>query len=195
MKRTNINKEKVKLLARYLDVNWARVSRSIDGMEPAIRKFSAVRRHGSLSRARLWRIGYLKSPRQSELLKKNDSMVVRDRTQRAFRSNCERERMRLLCELRGVSVPRASSILSWTHPDLWPVIDQRAWRTLWRFKVVQTYENGTGLGPLQWEVFVEAVDELRKQIRCGRLSPQQIDRLLYQEDKDHEARKKRRQAA
>lgn len=164
-------------------------------MDATMERFASVRHYGSLSRARLWRIGYIKSTRKSELLKQNNSAKVREVTRKAFQTSSEKERIKLLCSLNGVSVPRASSVLSWTHPEKWPVIDQRAWRTLRRFDVVTCYDKGTGLGPLQWAVFVEAVDALCKVVKGGNLSPQQMDRLLYQEDKDEQLRKRRLKAA
>jgi hypothetical protein len=195
VRRTKLDTTRVPELSDYLEDNWHRVARTLYDMDDAMQKFATVRSYGSISRARLWRIGYIKSTRKSELLKQNDSAVVRDKTKKAFLADNERDRISLLCELRGVSVPRASAILSWTHPERWPVIDQRAWRTLRRFDIVSCYDKGTGLGPVQWEVFVQAVDALCAVVKGGRLTPQQIDRLLYQEDKDEELRIRRSKAA
>ncbi len=186
MSRTTFIASNVPALASYLDRNWRRVSRDMHGLDHVLRRFSTARHVGSISRARLWRIGYVKSTRKSELLKSNDSIEVRNVTAEAFRVGDERRRIELLCSLQGVSVPRASAVLSWTHPDIWPVIDQRAWRTLRRFDVVTCYNKGTGLGPIQWAAFVKAIAALQGALKDKELTPQQIDRVLYQDDKDRQ---------
>ncbi|WP_171234257.1 hypothetical protein [Ruegeria sp. HKCCA6837] len=190
MTKTALNKAAVPALAKKILGEWSHVSRNLKGVKD-LPKFRSMGMKGYLTLAELEAIGTEKSPRRKELLSENSNNVVVKVTREAFVAISERERMSLLCSLRGVGIPRASAILSWTFPEKWPVIDVRAWRTLEHHKVVSGRKQGTNLGFIQWEVYLSAVDELMHHLRKPELTPQKVDRILYQMDADKNGRKRK----
>lgn len=190
MTATALDRTAIQALAAHIRNNRARVCRDLDGVRD-LPRFREMGKKGYLTQAELEAIGTEKSSRRKELLSENGDEVVVDVTRKAFAANSERERIRLLCSLKGVAVPRASAILSWTQPDRWPVIDIRAWKTLVDHKVVTGRIDGKNLGVLQWEVFLKAVEGLRRELSDWNLSPQQIDRILYQLDADKNGRRRK----
>lgn len=189
MTRTVFDPKKVPALAAFIRQNWARAARDLDGVKP-LASFKAMGKKGYLTKDELKLIGEEKSPRRKALLDDNHEDKVPDVTRRAFTANSERQRIELLRSLHGVDVPTASAILSWTHPDRWPVIDQRAWRTLFEHGIVTGYKDGKGLKAVQWAVYVDAVYALQLELSDKRLSPQKIDRILYELDKPEKKAKR-----
>ncbi|WP_340239544.1 hypothetical protein [Sulfitobacter pontiacus] len=127
----------------------------------------------------LHKIAYKKSNRRAALVKKNDPKTVLKITELAFSLTDDVKPLQLLCVLDGVNIPTASSVLSWLFPERWPVIDQRAWRTLYKAGIVTSRPSGTSLGIPQWRVYLEAVRALQAEIGNLARTPQQVDRLLY----------------
>ncbi len=191
MTRTVFNPKEVPRLAAVIRQNWTRATRDLNGVKP-LASFEEMGKKGYLTKDELKRIGAEKSPRRKALLNDNDEGVVQDVTRRAFTANSERHRVEMLRSLHGVDVPTASAILSWTKPDRWPVIDQRAWRTLFDHGVVTGHKDGTGLKSIQWVTYVDAVYALQRELSDKKLSPQQIDRILYELDKPETKSKRRR---
>lgn len=190
MSKTFFNRAAIPGLAAYIRQHWITVSRDLGGVKD-LPRFRDMGRKGYITKKELEAIGEEKSSRRKELLSDNDDAEVERVTKLAFAASTERLRMKLLCSLDGVAVPRASAILSWTHPERWPVIDQRAWRTLAGHNVVTGREKGTSLGILQWEIFLKAVDALSTELSERNLTPQEIDRILYQIDADQNGRKRK----
>jgi thermostable 8-oxoguanine DNA glycosylase len=71
-------------------------------------------------------------------------------TAKAFACQNENERIHLLTALKGVAVPTASCILSWSAPQQYGVIDRLAWKTLRRRGLVHGATNGQNLRPKHW---------------------------------------------
>lgn len=190
MNKTVLNRRMIPALAAQIRRDWTRVSRTRHGVI-ALPEYQQMGSKGYLTKAELKVIGEDKSPRRKALLDENDDAAVEDVTRRAFLANSERARIDLLRSLSGVEVPTASAILSWTFPDRWPVIDQRAWRTLYEANVVTGHANGTGLGSIQWAVYVKAVYALKMELSDKNLTPQHVDRILYQIDDDIRGKRKK----
>ena len=106
-------------------------------------------------------------------------LIAKEKSRRRAELEDDTKPLQLLCVLDGVNVPTASSMLSWLFPEKWPVIDQRAWRTLHRAGVVTSRPSGTALGVSQWRVYLQAVRALQAQLGELATTPQQVDRLLY----------------
>lgn len=124
-------------------------------------------------------IAKVKSPRRAELVLQNDPETVEKITELAFSLPDDIQPLKLLCVMDGINVPTASSVLSWMFPEKWPVIDQRAWRTLHKVGVVTSCPTGRGLGHNQWRVYLQAVRALQAQLGDFASTPQQVDRVLY----------------
>jgi hypothetical protein len=92
----------------------------------------------AIGRNQLVQIASVKAVRSKSRVSRNSDEFVKTVTKIAFGefgvtlSGAEAEKFRIstLCALSGVGVPMASAILAWVFPDRWPVIDQKAWRSI-----------------------------------------------------------------
>jgi thermostable 8-oxoguanine DNA glycosylase len=142
----------------------------------------SARKRGFLTQKELVEIAKTKSPRRYALAKENTPEEVKAVTSLAYdvtKIKSERVRAGLLCSLRGVSVPTASCLLSWVYPDEWPVIDQRAWRTLATYSLV----NGNVARRLSCTDYENYVALCREIASDKSVSPQLVDRWLYARNK------------
>lgn len=63
-------------------------------------------------------------------MKKNPDSIVKDVTNFALKTSNEKYKIRILCSLDGIGVPRASAILAMSGPEKYGVIDINAWFAL-----------------------------------------------------------------
>lgn len=138
---------------------------------------------GQIDQATLYDIARKKSPRRAELVKENSDHDVRRVTKLAYRVDSEATRIGLLCSLHGVKIPVASCILAWIYPDRWGVIDQRAWRELFRRGIVGPPDNGVGLRVPHWVKYNGVLQQLRE--LTGQ-EPRQIDLWLFDADRAYQ---------
>ena len=71
-----------------------------------------------------------RGPALSQMVAKNCQEDVKEITRVAFATESERLRIGALASLHGVAAPTASVILHFVFPDRYPVLDQRAMRTI-----------------------------------------------------------------
>src|SRR5262245_65837734 len=93
-------------------------------------RLRAARERGYLTAAELEAVCRWKSPRAIHLIRSNAPRRVRALTGRALRARGERQRLEALTELRGVSVPMASALLTLLDPRRYGVLDIRVWQFL-----------------------------------------------------------------
>jgi len=138
---------------------------------------TAARTRGHYTREEFIRICRWKTIRVSKRLEMNSAEAVERATGVALSSGPdERERMKALLSLEGVSWGRASTLLHLALPDLYPILDRRVVHALgagWPSAV--TYDF--------WRSFVEAWREARE--RSG-LSGRDFDRGLWQWSSEQE---------
>ncbi len=142
-----------------------------------IREFAKARRRGYLTKAELEKVCAWKSPRVMKHVKRNSPARVRDVTRVAFSRTSELDRIKTLVTLRGVGIPTASAILTFTDPKHYAVIDIRGWQLLHAMKAVEANERGLGLTPEQWIEFLEIV---RSHARRLGVTPRDVQRALFQ---------------
>lgn len=179
MSKATFHEDRVKSLTAEILGRKSELVPYLDGMEPFLDRLRKLPDHSRLNVETLHLIAYEKSNRKAGLVKNNAPDVLERVTELAFSIEDDIKPLQLLCVLDGVDVPTASAILSWMFPDRWPVIDQRAWRTLYEAGVVTTRKNGIGLGGSQWRVYLQAVRSLMNSLGDLAPIPQRVDRLLY----------------
>jgi len=88
--------------------------------------------NGYLTTPQLKAVALWKTPRVSKIVnEKNDpDQIVREITAFALKIPDEKYKIRLLCSLDGIGIPRASAILAMSDPKKYGVIDVNAWRAL-----------------------------------------------------------------
>ena len=81
----------------------------------------------------LWRefvsIGEWKTERQKRRYRNNSKDDVENTTREAFEAT-DKDRIKILCKLKGVGIPVASAILTVVYPKEYCIIDYRTWRAL-----------------------------------------------------------------
>jgi hypothetical protein len=92
---------------------------------------SELQRRGYIYQEELREIGKWKAGgRINHHLKQNDTGTVKRQSELAFRASGDEESIEELTELKGVSVPVASTILAMFDPSSFAVVDYRAFRAL-----------------------------------------------------------------
>lgn len=87
------------------------------------------------------------------------------------------ETLEELVQCQGVSYPMASTFLKFVRPDVFPIIDVRAYRAL----------TGTKIRPYQYttSIYLDYVDQLTQISRSRGVALAAIDEQLYCFDKQH----------
>src|SRR5579872_1554685 len=109
-----------------------------------------LKKQGYISRSDALRILKWKSPRPTHHYEKNSESDFRLITEMAFASRHERLRMHSLTALSGVKYPAASALLMFYDPKLYPVIDIRVWKQLYKLNLVNTNPKGQGFSLDEW---------------------------------------------
>lgn len=135
-------------------------------------------KNGTISKSLFEDICREKSPRRMSLVTSqlNTEVLIQRCFTEAMNANDEATRIRALCKLSGVAVPRASCILAWTRPMRWGVIDVRAWSVLYHLGAVRNRANGRNLGHRQWSQYVGILSNLARHLS---VTPQAVDVALY----------------
>jgi hypothetical protein len=126
-------------------------------------------KNGCLNNEQLYRVALWKTIRVSKIVKgKNPDEIVKDITRFALKMNDEKYKIRILCALDGIGIPRASTILTMSNPEMYGIIDVYAWFALFG-------KNKTGFSVDEWELYLKQVREMAK--KHGK-TPRQIDMAL-----------------
>jgi hypothetical protein len=141
-----------------------------------VRRIRAARRRGYLTKGELERVCRWKSPRALGLVLGNDHHRVRRATNAALRARSEQARLDSLLELRGVSVPTASAILTMLDPARYGVIDIRVWQLLHAIGAVDGNRGGTNLTFVQWDQFLGVVRHFARELD---VTARTIERTLF----------------
>lgn len=130
---------------------------------------------GHLTKSELQVIARWKSPRNTNVAK-NSEEFVKEITQFAFATNCERARIEVLTLLDGVQWPTASVILHLFHKDPYPLLDFRA---LWSVSVEPT-------APYNFALWWEYVEFCRYWAESAGVDMRTLDRALWQYSKENQ---------
>jgi hypothetical protein len=121
-----------------------------------------------LTKKQLYKVARWKTPRVSKIVKSNSDAIVRGITTFALKTSNEKYKIRILCTLDGIGIPRASAILAMSNPQKYGVIDINAWYAL-------TGEKKQSFNDDDWIWYLE---QIRKLARKHRKTPRQIDMAL-----------------
>jgi hypothetical protein len=128
-----------------------------------------------LNKEQLFEVAYWKTHRKSKIVKKeenNPDEIVKDVTELALKITNdeynEKYKIRILCTLDGIGIPRASTILTMDNPDEYGIIDFYAWLALTGKEKIVFNEN-------DWIKYLKQIKGLAK--KHGK-TPRQIDMAL-----------------
>jgi hypothetical protein len=142
-----------------------------------MRRLRHVKRDKILTKAELAAICKWKSPRAILLIEANDLAKVETITRKAFSSRSEKKRIEYLTQLKGVSLPMASAILTLVDPRRYGVIDIRVWQLLFAISAVKIKPKGLGFTFKNWYHFL---CKLRYHAKELGVSVRTVERTLFQ---------------
>ena len=140
--------------------------------------FESIKTIGSppacLTKEVLIKIADWKASRTKGYVNKNDPDYVEEVTRVSFTTKNEKLRLEVLTLLNGVDVRMASAILQFCFPDLYTVMDWRAWESLRNLgkisgKIEDTYEC--------YKKYNDVCQEIAKQFH---VSLRALDKALWQ---------------
>lgn len=140
------------------------------------RRLRAARTRGHLTRAELEAVCRWKSTRAIHHVRSNTPAEIRAATRAALRTRSERLRLAALTQLRGVSVPMASALLTLLHPRRYGVIDIRVWQLLHRVGTVSGNADGIGFSFEHWRQFLFVIRHVAA--RLG-VTARDVERTLF----------------
>ncbi len=148
-----------------------------------IHRLRAARKRGYLTAAELTAVCYWKSPRAIHHVRSNSPARVRAATRAALATRSEQRRLEELQQLRGVSVPMASAILTLLDPKRYGVIDIRVWQLLHKMGAVAQNADGVGFSSNNWLRFLVI---LRHFARKFEMTARDIERTLFAAHKEYQ---------
>ncbi|MDP3182751.1 MAG: hypothetical protein Q8M54_08025 [Desulfobaccales bacterium] len=113
-----------------------------------------------------------KTPRPRKHYERNDEKLVRENTRDSFSTNDEKKRIKLLDDLKGVSLPIASAILHFAFLNRYPILDFRAIWSLGWGKPKISYRF--------WQSYCNRISEISRQVN---LPIRIIDKALWEYSK------------
>ena len=122
--------------------------------------FNLVKEEELLSRNTLIKILKWKSPRPLRFYNENEEEYIKNITQLAFKQENDRVKIHILTALKGVNYPSASAILMFKNPELFPVLDIRVWKQLFKNNLVSVNPRGIGFTLDQWDSYVKIIRSL-----------------------------------
>ena len=141
-----------------------------------IGRLRAAKKRGYLTSSELETVCYWKSPRAIHHIRSNSLATIRAATRLALATENEREKLEALRQLKGVSVPMASALLTLIDPRRYGVIDIRVWQLLHKVGTVTKNEAGIGFNYSHWEQFLIL---LRHFARKYGVKARDIERTLF----------------
>jgi len=94
-----------------------------------------------------------------------------------IQSNLVFEALELLTNSNGIGFPMASAILKFIRPDIFPIIDVRAYRTIYGKKIYSTQYTV--------EKYIEYVKRIYEISKILNIEINEVDEQLYCFDKEH----------
>jgi hypothetical protein len=158
------------LIRRHLSTDEDRATMAL------VRRLRIAKKRGYLTRSELEAVCYWKSPRAIHHIRSNSRSAIRAATRQAFATRSEGERLEALRQLKGVSVPMASALLTLVEPRRYGVIDIRVWQLLYVVGTVRQNEAGIGFNFKHWEQFLTV---LRHFARKYEVTARAIERTLF----------------
>jgi hypothetical protein len=142
-----------------------------------------IKDHGCISEQTFIRLINWKSPRIRPIFERRGYVEYRVIIKKCLAAP-DRDKMGILVEAYGIGAPVASTILHFTYPDRFPIIDFRTAEALYHFGLIASPR----VSAKGYAAFRDAILDIRK--RHDRWSLRQIDMALFAYDKKKLSRPK-----
>ena len=144
--------------------------------QKVIDDLSASKKRGYFTKSDLVMVCRWKSPRAIHHIHRNRAGAIRKITALAFATRSEQKKLSLLMSLHGVGVPMASSILMFTNPTRYGVLDIRVWQLLYKMGTVTGNEDGVNFTSIEWRQYLMLIRSCAKKHNVG---ARDIERTLF----------------
>jgi thermostable 8-oxoguanine DNA glycosylase len=141
-----------------------------------IRFLKPAKKRGCLTKSELEVLCRWKSPRAIRHIKSNTENRVQKLTSDAFSTRSEMRKMEYLTQLKGVSIPMASAILTMTNPQRYGIIDIRVWQLLYKMGSVHKNEKGINFTINQWYQYLMIIRHFSKKFD---VKARDVERTLF----------------
>lgn len=118
-----------------------------------------------------YKICMWKSARQKQRYIANKNSIEQI-SREAFTESDERQKMEILCQLKGVSIPTASALFTVVYPERYAVIDIRCLETLRKMN----YDIGKYPSSNTW---LKYLDTMREWAKENGVTPRELDMALF----------------
>ncbi len=132
-----------------------------------------AKKRGYLTFKEFYDICMWKSARPKKKYLKNQKRTVEDVTKKALSEKDERSRIQILTELHGIEIPTASTILTVIFPESYAVIDIRC------VEMVQEKFNLELKKSISMNVWINYLEEIRKQAKDFDVTPRELEKALF----------------
>lgn len=105
---------------------------------------------GYFTKDEFLKMGMWKSPRPKNLYLSNSEDKIIKISKKVLSTKYEMRRIELLTQLKGISIPVASAILTLTDPKNYGVIDIRVWQVLYLYDSVKVKPTGRNFNFNNW---------------------------------------------
>jgi len=105
---------------------------------------------GYFTKDEFLRMGMWKSPRPKNRYLSNSENKIIEISKKVFSTKFEKRKIELLTQLKGVSIPVASAILTLTDTKNYGVIDIRVWQVLYLYGSVKVKQTGRNFSFKNW---------------------------------------------
>lgn len=146
-----------------------------------MKELGGVKKRGYFTKEEFLKMGMWKSPRPKQKYLKNSKEEVISISKKVLSTNFEKRKIKLLTQLKGVSIPTASAILTLIDQKNYCVIDIRVWQILYLYGVVKVKPSGTNFNFNDWYSYLM---RLRYYAKKFNISPRDIERTLFLHHKE-----------
>lgn len=160
-----------KRLVNFLE-NLESYIESYDIEKLLYKKGKDIKLRGWLTKEEFLQICLWKSRRPKKWYILNDTQSIKKLTKKSLACEDEVMKISFLTELKGVSIPTASAILSVIDPSKYPIIDIRCMKTM----VALGLMKDEGISIKSWCVYLKEVRKLAKQ---NKKAPREIEKGLF----------------
>lgn len=135
-----------------------------------------VKSRGYFTKDEFLKMGMWKSPRPKQRYLRNSGRYVSSISKKVFSARSEEDRIGLLTNLDGVSIPTASAILTLVDPKNYGVIDIRVWQVLYLYGSANEKPNGTNFSLDNWLFYLNTIRSYAKKFD---VTARDIERTLF----------------
>jgi thermostable 8-oxoguanine DNA glycosylase len=149
---------------------------------------SKVATRGYMNKDEFLKIVRWKAARSLRRAHENSPEKVEEVSKRAFSTTDDRERIKILCELRGVAVRMASAILTIVYPEKYGVVDIRAWRALSDLNLLEEGKKNRDKNYYSIDDYLLYLDIIRQKAKEYGITPREVDKALWKYDEKSSCR-------